>query len=59
MGNERDKTMHDMVVRQGYVPETCKLPGELVFRLVKDQTDPCVGCEEDRTVCKGRAKVKP
>ena len=53
MENERD-IMRELCIKQGYVPSTCKLPGQLVFALVNEQGDPCNGCNENRAVCKGR-----
>lgn len=46
--------MRDLCIKQGYVPQTCKLPGQMVFLLVKKQGNPCQGCNYDRNICKGR-----
>ena len=45
-----------MCIKQGYVPKTCLLGGQLVFALVNDGKDPCEGCNCDRTKCNGRLK---
>lgn len=49
-----------MMIKQGYVPETCTLPISLAGPLIWDQTskgiDVCAGCNDDRDVCKGRPK---
>jgi hypothetical protein len=45
-----------MCVQQGYVPKTCTLPGTLVWYLIKQEEDPCAGCNMDRQVCLGRPK---
>jgi hypothetical protein len=50
--------MRDMCIRQGYVPKTCMLPGQLIFGLVNEQGDPCNGCNHDREICKGRESKK-
>ena len=44
----------EMAINQGYVPPTCQLDGHLVMLLVNKGEDPCVGCNNDRSVCKGR-----
>lgn len=46
--------MRDLCIKRGYVPKTCTLPGQLVLALTNEQGDPCNGCNEDRSVCKGR-----
>jgi hypothetical protein len=48
--------MLPLLVRQGYVPSTCLLPGMLVFHLVNSGKDPCFGRDHDRSICKGRHK---
>jgi len=45
-----------MCVAQGYVPETCKLDGTMVWGLINKGEDPCEGCNCDRTKCNGRPK---
>lgn len=47
--------MREICINQGYVPKTCTLPGQLVLALTTDQGDACKGCNEDRSVCHGRA----
>lgn len=54
--SRRDEVFHDMCVKQGYVPSTCTLDGELVWMLVRKGEDPCAGCNMDRAVCKGRPR---
>lgn len=44
----------EMCVKQGYVPSTCKMDGQMCWLLVKDGKDPCNGCNHDRYECKGR-----
>ena len=46
--------MHEMMVQQGYVPSGCMLPGEMVFLLMKEGKDPCIGCNISREKCGGR-----
>lgn len=36
--------MLKLCIQQGYVPNDCKLQGELVFFLIKEGKNPCVGC---------------
>ena len=39
--------MKQMCINQGYVPKDCKFPengGMLLFILVKEGKNPCVGC---------------
>ncbi len=47
-----------MMIEQGYVPATCTLPDELagpfVFAMMSEGKDPCIGCNSDRAVCRGR-----
>lgn len=45
-----------LAIERGYVPKTCTLPGELVLGLGDSGIDPCKGCNDDRSVCKGRPK---
>ena len=49
-----------MMIEQGYVPDTCQLPedhgGLLIWTEVNKGNDPCWGCNLDRLVCKGRPK---
>ena len=46
--------MKDMCVRQGYVPSSCTMPGQMCWLLVQKNGDPCNGCNEDRKKCYGR-----
>lgn len=48
-----DDIQKQMCIDQGYIPETCTLPGVLVWGLVNKQGNPCIGCNEKRSVCKG------
>lgn len=52
-----------MMIRQGYVPETCtlddSLAGPLILAEVKDGRDPCAGCAADRSKCHGRPPSSP
>lgn len=50
-----EDTMLKLCIAQGYVPAGCRLPGVMVFHLVKKQ-DPCLGCNHDRSICGGRMK---
>lgn len=43
-----------MCVKQGYVPSTCTMDGEMCWSLVQSRGDPCNGCMENRSVCNGR-----
>lgn len=51
---DENGTMRNLCIKQGYVPEGCKLDGFHILALVKNKFDPCVGCNEDRPVCGGR-----
>ncbi len=53
---DEDDEMLKLVIKQGYVPETCLLSGKDVFGLTGMGLDPCNGCEGPRHKCKGRAK---
>jgi hypothetical protein len=50
----------EMMIKQGYVPQTCTLPdifaGPLIYSEVRQGRSPCDGCNEDRSVCKGGPK---
>ena len=37
----------DKCISQGYVPEHCKLNGELIWLLINDGKNPCEGCNHD------------
>jgi len=47
-----------MMIRQGYVPDTCtlddQLAGLLIWSEVNKGRDPCAGCTQDRKICGGR-----
>lgn len=45
-----------MCIKQGYIPPTCKMDGQLCWLLINDGKDPCVGCNYNREDCKGRKK---
>ncbi len=45
-----------MSIQQGYVPKGCLLNGTIVWGLVSEGTDPCKGCNCDRSKCGGRIK---
>ena len=55
---EEDGTdiMRNIMVQQGYIPRTCTLHGRVIFGLINRGEDPCKGCNENRTICKGREK---
>lgn len=44
-------------VRQGHVPATCLLGGQLVMELVAQGVDPCRGCRAPREKCFGRPRL--
>jgi hypothetical protein len=50
-----------MMIEQGYVPDTCQLPIELAGPLIWDRVnkgeDVCAGCNMNRSVCHGRARI--
>ena len=54
-------TGKQLMIEQGYVPETCTLPddyaGILIYEYVNKGEDPCAGCNGDRSVCRGRPKA--
>lgn len=43
-----------MMVKQGYVPETCTMAGVFIWAFVNGSEDPCADCTENRSICKGR-----
>lgn len=49
-----------MMIQQGYVPSTCTLDdqiaGPLIYSEVSKGRSPCAGCNETRSVCKGKPK---
>ena len=49
-----DDTLLQMCCQQGYVPTTCLLGGNVVWRLTQAGLDPCEGCEGPRNKCNGR-----
>lgn len=51
-----DDPIRDLAIKQGYVPEKCDLNGTIVMLLVNEGTDPCAGCNVERSVCGGRPK---
>ncbi len=51
--------LKSMAVGQGYVPQSCTMPGQMVMGLVNGGQDPCTGCHEDRSKCKGRPYIEP
>lgn len=46
-----------MSIRQGYVPRTCLLGGQIVLKEVREAKDPCAGCDGPREKCHGRPKL--
>lgn len=48
----------DMMIQQGYAPETCTLDpgiaGPLIWHETNMGRDVCAGCYEDRKKCNGR-----
>lgn len=34
----------ELCIKQGYVPSECKLDGRLIWGLINDGRNPCVGC---------------
>lgn len=46
--------LKSMAVRQGYVPAKCTMVGAMVMAFVSGGDDPCVGCNEDRSVCESK-----
>ena len=49
-----------MMIQQGYVPQTCTLPdeiaGPLIWQEVNARRNPCHGCHHARSVCRGQSK---
>ena len=41
-------------IKQGYVPATCLLGGQVVLGIVNQGRDPCKGCQGPRNKCHGR-----
>lgn len=55
-----EKKMIKQFIQQGWVPQTCSLTEQqalILWPSVFAGTDPCDGCNYDRSVCKGRPKV--
>ena len=54
----RGRLGKQMMIEQGYVPQTCTLPDECGGVLIYSETcegrDVCAGCNHDRAKCKGR-----
>ena len=48
--------MLGLCIRQGYVPPTCIIDGQLVLMLTQKDGDACAGCNADRSKCGGRPK---
>lgn len=46
----------EICIKQGYVPPTCIMDGQMCFLLVQAQGDPCKGCNAERGKCTGRSK---
>ncbi len=46
-----------MAKRQGYVPQGCRLQGEVVMGLVTKGERPCDGCNNSRELCGGKPKA--
>ncbi len=51
-----EASLKESVINQGYVPETCTLPGVIIWGLMSSDKDPCDGCTQLRSVCNGRQK---
>lgn len=47
-----------MCIKQGYVPPTCKMDGQMCWLLVQADKDPCDGCNWNRAECNGRQHKK-
>lgn len=47
-----------LYIKKGCVPPTCEMPGDIIKMLIEDLGDPCIGCETNREVCKGRPKER-
>jgi hypothetical protein len=54
---DKTGTMRDLAIGQGYVPKGCKMDGHMIMAFVNGGDDPCVGCNEDRSVCGGRKEA--
>jgi len=50
--------LREMAIQQGYVPATCTLAGQIVMGLMNKGEDPCIGCNANRGICKGRPFLK-
>jgi len=48
----------EMCIKQGYVPPTCTLDGQLCWLLVNSQGNPCIGCNADKNICKTRNRTE-
>ncbi len=45
-------------IRQGYVPPTCLLGGQIVWGVQAQGDDPCAGCHGPRERCYGRPRTQ-
>lgn len=43
--------LREMAINQGYVKQTCQLPGALVMALINSGETPCAGCNI-KNMCK-------
>lgn len=41
---KEDDMLREMCIKQGYVPEGCKLSGDMIFALINSGQNPCTGC---------------
>lgn len=53
---DEDDLILNMAKRQGYIPNTCLLGGQLVWHLSTAGKDPCKGCACPRDKCHGRTE---
>lgn len=42
--NKEEDILKKIAVEQGYVKNTCKLPGDLIMALINSGKNPCDGC---------------
>ncbi len=44
MNEDKPDLLKEMCIKQGYVPEGCELPGQLIFSLINSGQNPCTEC---------------
>lgn len=53
---DRDDTLLQLCIKQGYVPNTCLLGGMVIWDEVNKGKNVCAGCEAPRDKCHGQLR---